>query len=384
MATRRDFIKILGGGTIIAAGTTIGLTAFPPGVPDATSAWKNPGAQETDIRKKALSYAILAPNPHNLQPWLVDLSEPDTVALYPDHTRLLPATDPYNRQIVLGYGAFLELLSLAARAFGADTTITLWPQGAPDAHLDDRPIASVRLKNGPANKLPHFDQILARRTNREPYDLARIPTATDLEAIAAVATTSNGMKAAHTVDPAKVAALRDIVWQGWLRETHTPAAQKETVDAMRVGSREVARLRDGLALDGPAVNLMKAVGMLSREALLDPDSSANQQGAAMWKEKVDTAPAFLWLQGLDNTRQTQIEAGRAYARINLEATARGLSIHPWSMSLEEYPEMADIYAEQQAMLGGSQNAPIQMLVRIGYAPKIPPAPRRSLDAQIKV
>ena len=248
----------------------------------------------------------------------------------------VPATAPYDRQIVLGYGAFLELLSLAAKAFGADAIITLWPQGTPGVRLDDRPVSHIRFKAGSANKLPHFDQIIARRTNREPYDLTRIPTAVDLDAIAAVAATSNGVKAAYTDDPARVAALRDIVWRGWLRE-----------------------------------------------ALLDPNSSANRQGASMWKEKADTAPAFLWLHGPDNTRQTQIEAGRAYARVNLEATARGLSIHPWSMSLEEYPEMADIYAEQQALLGGSQNAPIQMLVRIGYAPTTPPAPRRSLDAQIK-
>ena len=384
MTTRRDFIKILGGGTVIAAGAAVGLTAFPPGLPDATAAWKDPGANETDIRRKALSYAILAPNPHNRQPWIADLSELDTVTMFLDPERLLPATDPYSRQIVLGCGAFLELLELAANAYGAEVAITIWPEGAPDAQLDGRPFASIRFSPGSKKRHPLFEQILKRRTNREPYDVARIPDATDLDAIAAVAKTNGGLTAAYTADPMQVAALRKIVWQGWEREMNTPATMKESVDVMRIGSREVAHYRDGIALDGPMMNLMKATGLISRSALLDPHSTINKEGAAIWKELADTAPAFLWIQGPNNERFTQIEAGRAYARINLEATARGLSIHPWSMALEEYPEMSDIYARQQEMLGGTPIAPIQMLVRIGYAPAVPPAPRRGVDALIKV
>ena len=145
MTTRRNFIKVLGGGTILAAGAAAGLTAFPIGLPDAAAAWHNPGAGESDIRRKALSYAILAPNPHNMQPWLVDLSTPDMAILSLDTSRLLPATDPYGRQIVIGCGAFLELLTLAANAFGANLSITLWPDGEPAQYLDDRPFAAVAL-----------------------------------------------------------------------------------------------------------------------------------------------------------------------------------------------------------------------------------------------
>ena len=53
-------------------------------------------------RMQALSYAILAPNPHNRQPWLVDLQVDGQVTLYVDQTRLLPHTDPFSRQIVAG------------------------------------------------------------------------------------------------------------------------------------------------------------------------------------------------------------------------------------------------------------------------------------------
>ena len=51
----------------------------------------------TEPRKRALSYAILAPNPHNRQPWLVDLSQQDLIVLHIDSDKMLPHTDPFNR-----------------------------------------------------------------------------------------------------------------------------------------------------------------------------------------------------------------------------------------------------------------------------------------------
>lgn len=97
---RRNFIRLVGGGTITAAtlATTATLTgcgssAFPEA---AVEAWQGPGI-EADPRRRALAYAITAPNPHNLQPWLVDLRQPDTIIVKTDPQRVLAETDPYGR-----------------------------------------------------------------------------------------------------------------------------------------------------------------------------------------------------------------------------------------------------------------------------------------------
>jgi hypothetical protein len=76
--SRRRTLAILGGGFIAAAGigaTTFVTTRRPT---KALVPWQNAGHYD-DPRKNALSYAILAPNPHNLQPWMVDLTDTDTV-----------------------------------------------------------------------------------------------------------------------------------------------------------------------------------------------------------------------------------------------------------------------------------------------------------------
>jgi len=116
--------------------------------------------------------------------------------------------------------------------------------------------------------------------------------------------------------------------------------------------------------------------------LLDPNSQASQEGAKLWRAAAETAPAFIWVLGKGNSRTDQIEAGRAYVRLNLAATGLGLAMHPWSMTLQEYPEMAGLYAQTQQRFGASAAAPVHMLARIGYGNPVSPAPRRGLSEHL--
>ena len=65
-----------------------------------------------DPRMRALSYGILAPNPHNRQPWLVDLTTPDRVVVWRDKAKNLPETDPFDRQLTIGMGSGDSLVGL--------------------------------------------------------------------------------------------------------------------------------------------------------------------------------------------------------------------------------------------------------------------------------
>lgn len=67
MTSRRKFLTILGGGVVLAAGGAAAfMTTRTP--TKAIAPWSAAGGYE-DPRMQALSYAILAPNPHNRQPW---------------------------------------------------------------------------------------------------------------------------------------------------------------------------------------------------------------------------------------------------------------------------------------------------------------------------
>lgn len=368
---RRDFIRQVGGGAVMAAGLSGCGKA-----PDASVAWVSPGSSERDVRRYALAHALLAPNPHNRQPWLARLDGEDALTLFIDRTRLLPATDPFSRQIVLGCGAFLELLAIAAGAKGHAAAVTPFPEGQPAEALDERPFARVVFAPG-GGLDPLFRHILRRRTVRLPYEPAQAIPAADLAAIQAAP--GSGLRTGAATSGQVLAALKTLTREAFHREVDTPAAHLESVGLMRIGDKEIAAHRDGLFLRGPGVEAMKAAGLISREQLARPGTMAFKQARAFADPLCEATTAFVWLVSSGNDRLTQIAAGRAYARMALEATARHVALQPMSQALQEYRGMAPLSAQADKLVGVQPGERLQMLVRAGYAKDVPPAPRRGLN-----
>ena len=71
----------------------------------AQALWSMAGGYD-DPRLNALSFGLLAPRPHNLQPWIIELEGTDAFILHHDASRRLPHTDPFDRQITIGLGCF--------------------------------------------------------------------------------------------------------------------------------------------------------------------------------------------------------------------------------------------------------------------------------------
>jgi len=361
---RRKTLALVGGGTILAATAASGAFLSSRTPNKALAPWSAAGGYE-EPRRRALSYAILAPNPHNRQPWVVDLREPDTVILYRDFERDLPETDPYARQLTIGMGCFLELLAIAAADTGFSLNTDLFPEG------EGGPVAVVRFANG-AERDPLFDHVLARRTCKEPFEDRPIP----LEVVDRLAGTADII-----TDPQKVQALKELTWAAWEIETGTHRTMKESVDLMRFGKAEIEANPDGIDLGGPFLETMILAGVVSAEAQLDPNSTGFKEGVRIYREMLHATPAYTVLTTSTNTRADQIEAGRRWLRLNLTTTALGLSLQPVSQALQEYPEMADLYAAAHAMLAPEGHT-VQMLGRLGFGPDVPRSPRWPLESRI--
>jgi len=379
MATRRKFMALAGGGVILAAGGSA-LWAATRDPARARAPWAVAGSG-SDQRRRALSFAILAPNPHNRQPWIADLSVADEITLYCDAERRLPETDPFDRQITIGLGCFIEILCQAAAADGHRAEVALFPEGEPQPRLDGRPVAWVRLvADASAEKDPLFDQVAFRRSNKEGYDTARGVAAADLEQIGKAARTSSF---AWTNDPKQVAELRGIAWEAMFTELGNPPTFKESVDLMRIGKAEIEANPDGIDLSGAFIEALALTGMLSREAIQDTSSTAFQQQLPILKEPFETAMAFLWLTTPGNSRADQIAAGRDHVRLNLAATATGLSMQPFSQALQEFALMRPHYEAMRTALGIAAGDTLQMLVRLGYGPEIVASPRWQAETRIR-
>jgi len=92
--------------------------------------------------------------------------------------------------------------------------------------------------------------------------------------------------------------------------------------------------------------------------------------------------SFAWLTGENNTRKSQIAAGRAWLRVNLLTTKNGMALKPVSQTFQEYSEMTAHYRKAHQLLAPTGET-VQMLGRLGYTPPVPQTPRWSLDAKIK-
>jgi len=374
--SRRRTLALIGGGLIFAA--TAGLSTVATRQPrTALLPWAAAGSGE-DPRVRALSYALLAPNPHNRQPWLVDLRTPGEVTLFVDTAKLLPQTDPFSRKITIGLGCFLELMQMAACQDGQRVTITPFPEGFDDRALDARPVARAIFAADPAvTPDPLFAHVLDRRSNKEPYDLARPLPADTLDRLAVARHGRFG----GTLDATEVASWRAFTHEALRVEIETPHTYKESVDLFRIGRDEVDANPDGIDFTGPLFETLGTFGLLTRETVLDTSSLAYQAGLDAVYANTDTAMGHVWLVTPGNARPDQIAAGADWLRVNLTATAMGLGFQPLSQALQEYPEMAALYADLHTKLA-PDGGTVQMLARIGYGPQVAPSPRWPLEAKI--
>ena len=389
---RRNFIRLTGGGIVAAATLSVGGCVSSDLPAQAVEAWNGPGSSETEPRRRALAYAITAPNPHNLQPWLIDLREPGVITLRTDPQRVLPETDPFGRQIMVGHGAFLELLVIALAEQGLNADVQLWPQGEMPAELKDwraamkLPVARISLTSAPAGgpKDALFPQILNRHTVKVDFDITKPISEANLQSILK-ANIASRMQSGGTVQEARLAPLRKLCVDSAMVELRTPRTNLESIKLVRVGPEEILQNRDGISINSLMVRALTAFGQFDRSIPTPPGSTAEKKFIERFDGTSKSAMGFVWITG-KNTRTDQIEAGRAYVRLQLQATALGIGMHPLSQALQEFPEMKANYEQaHQLVLGQAaprspQGATVQMLCRIGYTPAPAPAtPRRALN-----
>jgi hypothetical protein len=179
-----------------------------------------------------------------------------------------------------------------------------------------------------------------------------------------------------------VTALRDLTWRGMETEGRTRPAWMESIDLMRIGETEVAANPDGISLRGPRIEAARAAGLLTRESLVDVDGPGFAQMGAQFRAVIATAMAFAWIVTPGDSRAEQLATGRDWVRFNLAATAAGIGLHPLSQALQEFPEMAPLYAEAHRTLA-PQGGRVQMLGRLGYGATVPPTPRWPAGTRIR-
>ena len=362
--SRRKALTLIGGGTVFAAGTTVAGFLGTRTPHKALAPWEMAGSYK-DIRKWALSYALLAPNAHNRQPWLIGLEGDDKVILWRDKDRELPETDPFQRQLVISLGCFLEQMRIAAAKRNTAVNLDIYPNG------EDGPVAIATFE-GTTQPDSLFAAIIDRRSCKEPYENRAIES-TLVQRLANYAQI-------HT-DSEMVSKIKDITLQAWHIEAHHPPTYQESVDLMRIGKSEINANPDGIGLGGPFLETLMLAGILTREGQQKMEGSGFEHGVDFYNERLINTHSYAVITTTGNTRHDQIDAGRRWIRLNLATTLLGLAVHPVSQALQEFPEMAEPYKNIHDILVKGDET-VQMLGRLGYGSKTQPTPRWPLENRL--
>ena len=363
--TRRKTLGLIGGGTIFAVTAAMGAFMGTRTPHDALQPWGNAGMY-SDPRMNALSYALLAPNPHNRQPWLAQLSGKDMVILFRDKAKDLPVTDPFARQLTIGMGCFIELMEMAAAEQGYGVDTMLYPKG------EEGPVAVCTFKQNAGRADPLFAHVLNRRSHKDAFKDRAVSQANAkiLSKYAKIVTKGN-----------ERSQLRDIVTKAWGIEVSKPDAWKESIDLLRIGKSEINANPDGIDVGGPLFDTLTLLGLMTREAVLDINHPGSREVIDATMEVMQSAPSFAIMTSETNTRMDQIITGRAWLRLNLETAVAGMALRPISQALQEYSEMSEVYRDVH-QLYAPDGGTVQMLGVLGYGETISRTPRWPLEAKL--
>ncbi|MEM9628323.1 MAG: twin-arginine translocation pathway signal protein [Pseudomonadota bacterium] len=364
-SSRRKFLTIVGGGVVLAAVPPAAFLATRT-PHKALASWDEAGSY-SDPRMNALSYGLLAPNPHNRQPWEAEMVGENAVNLWRDPDRNLPVTDPFGRQLTIGMGCFLELMIMASASYGHTVETTLFPNG------ETGPVAHCLFKETGAKPDPLFAFVMERRSHKEAFAPKPVPG----QAVEPLRTFAQVY-----LDGADRDSLKRLAHDAWRTEAATPDAWQESIDLLRIGKAEINAQPDGIDVGGPMLESLALLGILTREAASDPHNPGSRDAIEGTADAIMSAPAITLTRTQGNRRIDQIEAGRKWLRLNLAATANGLALRPVSQALQEYKEVEPMYKEIHRQFA-SNGETIQMLGLLGYGKPTPRTPRWSLPQRMK-
>lgn len=305
--------------------------------------------------ESAVALASRAPSLHNSQPWrwILDTA---TLRLFSDNDRILPATDPSGRQMVLSCGAALHHLQTALAAQRWASTIERFPL-SPDRQC----LATLRfhrLRGSSDTEIRLAAAIHRRRTERLPMD-------------------------APPEWQRTVAALRKLAERAGAHLDVIGEHERPGLDDM---SRRISRVRradlayqselrwwTGHAAypDGVPADTLPAGGRAVATEREFPPGRATGETAA----EEDRAAALLLSTATDG-RPDWLRCGEALSAVLLACTDRGLATCPVTHLTESAASRGFLRG-----LAGSDGVP-QVLIRVGVRP--PPrsdtaTPRRPLS-----
>ncbi len=341
---------------ILAAGT-LPLAACGGGDAYARATaetWRLPPGGADFPAHALIHAATLAANSHNTQPWrfAVDARQ---VRIAPDFSRRTPVVDPDDHHLFVSLGCAAETMLQAAPAYGWRGEIQVIDprRGITLAFVPGAPVA-----RGLALAIPH------RASTRADYDGRAVP-APRLRALAAVG--GPQVDIALITDPRRLRQATDFIVRGNAAQVGDRSFRQELKSWIRFDAAEALARRDGLfAAASGSPTAPRFVG----ERLFELAFTEKAETDKVVRQMRSSAGLAVFTSH-EGGHVGWVEAGRAFTRFALQATAARMKLAFLNQPVEDAPS-------RTAFAGwlGSRLRP-DLVVRFGYGPDMPRSLRRA-------
>ena len=295
-----------------------------------------------------LAWALLAPSPHNTQPWAWSVRD-GVIELRRDNSRLLTVSDPAGRELTIGCGCALEHLLLRLGADGDLVQVDVLPDG-------DDPTLLARVTVGEGTPYANLPALVAqmpqRRTNRTAY--RGEPMNAEQRGRLVDAAAGFGVEALWVSDAAARDAIVDLIMRSDREQMADPQFRKELSHWMRP---EHSHQMDGMEAD-----LLGEHGVAAYVApIVVRTFDVGSSQAAKDAQLTEGSPDIFILHTAQDDPAAWLATGRALAHFTLGAMDLGRA----SAYMNQPCEVAESRAELRKLFNISGNP--QLILRMGLA-----------------
>jgi hypothetical protein len=303
----------------------------------------------------------LAANSHNTQPWRFTLAD-QQIVVAPDLTRRCPAVDPDDHHLFASLGCAAENMVQAAPMLGFNA-VARFDASSNRVMIELAPVSAARSGLAAA--------ITQRQCTRGEYDGRSVST-DDLKGLAA-AGTLGGVECLLVTERSRMEAVLEYVVQGNTAQMRDAAFMAELVAWIRFNDGQAIEQLDGLS--GRSSGNPSLPAWMARRLL--PFVMTEKGENAKYAKHIRSSAGIAVFAAATNDKAGWLEAGRAYQRFALQATALGIR----NAFLNQPVEVSKLRPQIASFLGLSDRRP-DLVIRFGRGPSLPPSLRRPIEAVV--